>query len=228
MLLQLPMVLSQDEVSAMRRRLDDEDLWIDGRRTAGPQALEVKRNEQLAQDSAVARDLQAQVLAALQRHPVFFSAALPRRYFNPLFNRYRPEHPAYGAHVDGAIMHSRRTQEWVRSDVSCTLFLSDPDEYDGGELTIHDTFGQQRVKLSAGSLVLYPSSSLHEVTPVTRGSRIASFFWIESMVRDDEQRRLLFELDMNLLRLRECHGETAETTALTGVYHNLLRRWAHT
>lgn len=228
MLLQLPQILSKPEVRAMRELLADESLWIDGRTSAGPQALEVKRNEQVAQDHPVARDLQGQVLAAVQRSPLFFSAALPRRYFNPLFNRYRPDFPAYGAHIDGAVLHSKRTQEWVRSDVSCTLFLSEPDEYDGGELTIHDTYGQQRVKLPAGHAVIYPSSSLHEVMPVTRGARVASFFWIESMVRSDEQRRLLYELDMNLLGLRQRHGETAETTALTGTYHNLLRMWAST
>ncbi len=228
MLLQLPQILSQEDVRAMRARLADESLWIDGRTSAGPQAVGVKRNEQLSQDSTVSRELQAQVLAAVQRSPLFFSAALPRRFFNPLFNRYRPDFPTYGAHIDGAVLHSRRTQEWVRSDVSCTLFLSEPDEYDGGELTIHDTYGQQRVKLPAGHAVIYPSSSLHEVTPVTRGARIASFFWIESMVRSDEQRRLLHDLDMNLLGLRQRHGETAETTALTGTYHNLLRMWAST
>jgi len=228
MLLQLPQVLPPTEVRAMRELLADECLWIDGRASAGPQALAVKRNEQAAQDHPVTQALQAQVLAAVQRNPLFFSAALPRRYFNPLFNRYRPEHPAYGAHIDGAVLHSRRTQEWVRTDLSCTLFLSDPEEYDGGELTVHDTYGVQRIKLAAGDAVLYPGTSLHEVTPVTRGTRLASFFWVESMVRSDEQRRLLFDLDMNLLKLRERHGECAETTALTGVYHNLLRQWAST
>jgi len=228
MLLQLPQVLPPTEVRAMRELLADECLWIDGRASAGPQALAVKRNEQAAQDHPVTQALQAQVLAAVQRNPLFFSAALPRRYFNPLFNRYRPEHPAYGAHIDGAVLHSRRTQEWVRTDLSCTLFLSDPEEYDGGELTVHDTYGVQRIKLAAGDAVLYPGTSLHEVTPVTQGTRLASFFWVESMVRSDEQRRLLFDLDMNLLKLRERHGECAETTALTGVYHNLLRQWAST
>ncbi len=227
MLLQLPQILSKEEVRTLREHLTDDTLWIDGRTSAGVQAMEVKRNEQVKQDHPVAQQLQAQVLAAVQRSPLFFSAALPRRCYNPLFNRYRPEHPAYGAHIDGAILHSKRTQEWVRTDVSCTVFLSEPDEYDGGELTIHDTFGTQRVKLAAGDAVLYPSTSLHEVTPVTRGARIASFFWVESMVRSDDQRRLLFELDMNLLKLRERLGETAETTALTGIYHNLLRQWAH-
>jgi PKHD-type hydroxylase len=228
MLLQLPDILSKDAVRAMREQLSDDALWVDGRISAGAQAQHVKRNEQLSQDCAVAQHLQAQVLAAVQQNPVFFSAALPRRFFNPLFNRYRPEHPAYGAHIDGAVLHSKRSQEWVRTDLSCTLFLSEPDEYDGGELTVHDTFGTQRIKLAAGSAVLYPGTSLHEVTPVTRGARVASFFWIESMVRSDEQRKLLFDLDMQLLTLRQRHGETPETTALTGTYHNLLRMWANT
>lgn len=228
MLLELPDILSKDAVRAMREQLADEALWLDGRTSAGTQAQHVKRNEQVAQDHPVAQALQAQVLAAVQRNPVFFSAALPRRCFNPLFNRYRPEHPAYGPHIDGAVLHSKHSQEWVRTDVSCTLFLSEPDDYDGGELTVHDTFGLQRIKLPAGSAVLYPGTSLHEVTPVTRGVRLASFFWIESMVRSDEQRRLLFDLDMHLLALRQRHGDTTETTALTGTYHNLLRMWAHT
>lgn len=228
MLLRLPEFLPRDQVLAMRQALETSSDWTDGRSTAGHQAVAVKHNEQLAQDSAVAQALQTQVLQAVHGHALLMSAALPRRVFNPLFNRYRPEHPSYGAHIDGAVLHSRRSQEWVRSDVSCTVFLSEPESYDGGELLIHDTFGPQRVKLAAGDAVLYPSSSLHEVTAVTRGARLASFFWIESMVRSDEQRRLLFELDMNLLSLRQRHGEAAETTALTGTYHNLLRMWGHT
>ena len=228
MLLRLSEFLPRDQVLAMRQALETSGDWTDGRSTAGHQAVAVKHNEQLAQDSAVAQALQTQVLQAVHSHALLMSAALPRRVFNPLFNRYRPEHPSYGAHIDGAVLHSRRSQEWVRSDVSCTVFLSEPESYDGGELVVHDTFGPQRVKLAAGDAVLYPSSSLHEVTAVTRGARLASFFWIESMVRGDEQRRLLFELDMALLGLRQRHGETAETTALTGTYHNLLRMWGHT
>ena len=228
MLLHLPDLLSPGEVRAMRAQLADETLWTDGRTSAGPQAVQVKRNEQLAQGSAVAQALQDQVLAAVQRSPMFFSAALPRRFFNPLFNRYRPGFPAYGPHIDGAVLHSRRSQEHVRTDLSCTVFLSDPSEYDGGELTVHDTYGTRGVKLPAGHAVLYPGTSLHEVTPVTRGQRVASFFWVQSMVRSDEQRRLLFDLDMALLALRQQHGETAETTQLTGTYHNLLRMWAET
>lgn len=228
MLIHLKNVLTPDELREARALLGDDAPWVDGRTSAGGQAVAQKANRQLAQESAQAAKLQALVLAAVRRDPVFFSAALPRRIFNPLFNRYDPEAPRYGPHVDGAVLHSRATQEWVRTDISCTLFLADPAEYDGGELAVQDTFGSRRVKLPAGDAVLYPGTSVHEVTAVTRGARLASFFWIESMVRSDERRRLLFELDMNLLRLRERHGETAEATALTGIYHNLLRQWANT
>jgi PKHD-type hydroxylase len=228
MLLHLKNILTADEVRAARDLLDAGAPWIDGRASAGGQAVVQKQNRQLAQESEAAKLLQSLVLAALKRDPVFFSATLPRRIFNPLFNRYDPEAPRYGPHVDGAVLHSVATQEWVRTDISCTLFLADPGEYDGGELAVQDTYGSQRVKLPAGDAVIYPGTSVHEVAPVTRGTRLASFFWIESMVRSDEQRRLLFDLDMNLLRLRERHGETAEATALTGIYHNLLRQWAST
>jgi len=228
MLIHLKNVLTPEEVREARALLGEDAPWVDGRTSAGGQAVAQKANRQLAQESAQAAKLQAVVLAAVRRDPVFFSAALPRRIFNPLFNRYDPEAPRYGPHVDGAVLHSRATQEWVRTDISCTLFLADPAEYDGGELSVQDTFGSRRVKLPAGDAVLYPGTSVHEVTPVTRGARLASFFWIESMVRSDERRRLLFDLDMNLLKLRERHGETAEATALTGIYHNLLRQWAST
>lgn len=227
MLIHVPNVLTVEELQKARAELARAP-WRDGRATAGPQALQVKNNEQLTQDSAESQHLQTLVLQAIHRHPLFFSAALPKKIFNPLFNRYGGKAGHYGQHIDAAVMHSRNPSQYVRSDVSCTLFLADPDEYEGGELTIHDTFGAQRVKLPAGDMVLYPSSSLHEVVPVTKGYRLASFFWVESMVRSDEQRRLLYELDMNLLRLRQQHGETAETTALTGTYHNLLRMWADT
>ena len=228
MLIHLKNVLTPDEIREARALLGEDAPWVDGRTSAGGQAVAQKANRQLAQESAQAAKLQALVLAAVRRDPVFFSAALPRRVFNPLFNRYDPEAPRYGPHVDGAVLHSRATQEWVRTDISCTIFLADPAEYDGGDLTVQDTFGSRRVKLPAGDAVLYPGTSVHEVTPVTRGARLASFFWIESMVRSDERRRLLFDLDMNLLKLRERHGETAEATALTGIYHNLLRQWAST
>lgn len=228
MLLQLKQVLSPEEVQQARQLLGDDAPWLDGRVSAGSQARTRKSNQQLAQDSSASRQLQTLVLQALKRDPMFFSAALPRRIFNPLFNRYGGDTNAFGPHVDGAVMHSASTGEWVRSDISCTVFLSDPQDYDGGELCVQDTYGSRGVKLAAGDAVLYPGTSVHEVTPVTKGVRLASFFWIESMVRSDEQRRLLFDLDMNLLKLRAQHGETAETIALTGVYHNLLRQWANT
>lgn len=228
MLLHLKQLLTPDEVRTAQALLGDDAPWMDGRSSAGAQAVTQKNNQQLAQDSAASRQLQALVLAALQRDALFFSATLPRKIFNPLFNRYSGTANFYGAHVDGAVLHSSASGEWVRSDISCTLFLADPDTYEGGELTIHDSYGEQRVKLPAGDAVIYPGTSVHRVAPVTRGARIASFFWIESMVRHDEQRRLLFDLDMNLLKLRQQHGESPETTALTGVYHNLLRQWAST
>jgi len=228
MLLQLKQLLTAEEVRQAAELLGEDAPWLDGRVSAGSQARTRKKNQQLTQDSPASRQLQAMVLQALRRDPVFFSAALPRRIFNPLFNRYGGDTNAFGPHVDGAVMHSASTGEWVRSDISCTVFLSDPQDYEGGELCVQDTYGSRGVKLAAGDAVLYPGTSVHEVTPVTRGVRLASFFWIESMVRSDEQRRLLFDLDMNLLQLRAQLGETAETIALTGVYHNLLRQWAHT
>lgn len=227
MLLHLKALLSTDELQLMQDRLGDGAPWMDGRSTAGSQAVSSKNNLQLQQSSEVSVQLQALVLAAIRRDPMFFSAALPRKIYPPLFNRYEGSSNAYGAHVDSAIMHASSSKEWVRSDLSCTVFLSDPASYDGGELCIHDSYGERAVKLAAGDAVLYPGTSVHEVKPVTRGARVASFFWIESMVRLDEQRRILFDLDMNLLQLREQHGESAQTTALTGVYHNLLRQWAH-
>lgn len=229
MLIHLKNLLSTDEVAHARRLLLADDApWVDGARSAGGQAVQRKSNRQLAQDSPSAATLRELVLAALRRDPVFFSAALPRRIFNPLFNRYEGVANHYGQHVDGAVLHSQTSGEWVRSDLSCTVFLTEPDDYDGGELVVHDTFGQQAVKLPAGDAVLYPGTSVHEVRPVTRGARIASFLWIESMVRGQEQRRLLFEMDMALLALRQRHGETDEAIRLTGTYHNLLRMWAST
>ncbi len=228
-MLHLKKLLLPQEVQSVRQRLDAADApWVDGQRSAGPQAQGLKHNLQLAQDSALLRELQALVLQALQRDALFFSAALPRRILHPLFNRYSAPGAHYGPHVDGAVLHSPASGEWVRSDLSCTLFLSDPSEYEGGELCIQHSLGSQSVKLAAGDAFLYPGSTVHEVRPVTRGTRLASFFWIESMVRSQEQRQLLFDLDMNLLKLRQSHGESAEATALSGTYHNLLRMWAST
>ena len=225
MLLHIPDVLTPAELAEARALLA-RAAWTDGRETAGAQSATVKNNRQLPQDSAEARALQALVLGGLRRSSLFFSAALPKHVFPPLFNRYGGEANAFGDHVDNAIRYVPGSGERVRTDLSCTLFLAEPEAYDGGELVITDTFGAPRVKLPAGHLVLYPGTSVHRVEPVTRGERLASFFWIESMVRSDEQRRLLFEMDRQLVALRSAHGEIAEAVALTGCYHNLLRMWA--
>ena len=226
MLLQIPDLLSADEVRQARQLLGGAP-WAGGRESAGPQAATVKNNQQLPHDAPAARAIRSLVLAGVERNPLFLTAALPKKIFTPRINRYGGDTPFYGAHVDNAIRFTA-DGERVRTDVSCTVFLSDPDGYDGGELPVQDTYGSRGVKLPAGHAVLYPGTSIHQVTPVTRGSRLACFFWIESMVRSDEQRRLLFELDMSLMRLREAHGETDEAVSLTGTYHNLLRMWADT
>ena len=227
MLLNIPERITQDEVRHARELLKTAP-WTDGRASAGVQARQVKNNEQLPHDCDAAKQIRAMVLRGLDRHAIFFSAALPKRVFTPRINRYGGEANTYGNHVDNAIRFAPDTGLRVRTDISCTVFLADPDEYDGGELVVQDTFGEQRVKLRAGDMVLYPGTSVHKVEPVTRGYRLACFFWIESMVRSDGQRRLLYELDMNLLQLRKEHGEGPSTTALTGTYHNLLRMWADT
>lgn len=227
MLLHIQDVLTPDELSTAQAMLTTAP-WQDGRSTAGPQASLSKNNEQLPQASEAAKVLQPLVLQALNRSALFFSAALPKRIFPPLFNRYGGDTNHYGKHVDSAVMYVKGTSERVRSDVSCTLFLSEPGDYDGGELVVDDTYGSQRIKLAAGDMVIYPSTSVHRVDPVTRGHRTACFFWVESMVRSDEQRRLLFDMDMALLRLRQAHGESESAVALTGTYHNLLRMWADT
>ncbi|MEZ5647004.1 MAG: Fe2+-dependent dioxygenase [Burkholderiaceae bacterium] len=230
MLITLPDILDANEIRLARQWLAEAP-WQDGRKSAGPQARTVKNNEQLPHECEAAQRIRTLVLNGLNRSNTFFSAALPLRVFTPRINRYGGMTNTYGAHIDNAIRLrnvDRSTPEHIRTDVSCTVFLSDPDEYDGGELTVSDTYGSRGVKLPAGHAVLYPGTSLHEVTPVTRGHRVACFLWVQSMVRSDEQRRLLYELDMNLLALRQRHGECAETTALTGTYHNLLRMWAET
>lgn len=227
MLLHVKEVLNAEELHESRAILK-RAAWGDGRVTAGVQSARAKNNEQLPQDGAETKALQRIVLGALNRHAVFFSAALPKRIFPPLFNRYGGASNAFGNHVDNAVRFVPGTLgERVRTDISCTLFLVDPAEYDGGELMVEDTYGAQQVKLPAGDMVLYPSSSVHRVEPVTRGHRVASFFWIESMVRSDEQRRLLYDMDLHLMHLRSTVGETDPAViGLTGTYHNLLRRWA--
>ena len=231
MLLQLPDILTPDEVHEAQALLATAP-WGDGRVGAGELARQVKNNEQLDHDCDAARTIRTLVLRGLDRNSTFFSAALPKKVFPPRLNRYGGDSNYYGNHIDGAVRYTPGTTnsiaERVRTDVSCTVFLSDPHDYDGGELCIADTFGEQTIKLPAGHMVLYPGTSLHQVKPVTRGHRLACFFWIESMVRSDEQRRLLYELDMNLLGLRQQYGDCDQTVGLTGVYHNLLRMWAHT
>ena len=227
MLLTIEGVLAPEEIAQAHKLLQGV-AWEDGRPGAGEQARQVKNNQQLPHDSAPARAIREMVLQGLERQPKFFSATLPKRIFPPRLNRYGGASNAYGNHIDGAVRYLPDTGQRVRTDVSCTLFLNDPQDYDGGELCLADTYGEQTVKLPAGDLVIYPGNSLHQVKPVTRGHRLACFFWIDSMVRSDEQRRLLYELDMNLLAIRQQRGESEETTALTGVYHNLLRMWADT
>ncbi len=225
MLVTLDSVLSATDIARLRPLLDAAP-WTDGQRTAGSQARHVKHNDQLPSDCETAAAVRQAVLQALDCHARFFSAALPKKVFTPRINRYQGS-GHYGMHYDNAVMRRADGQQ-VRSDVSCTVFLNEPDEYEGGELVIHDTYGEQRVKLAAGSAVLYPGTSLHEVRPVTQGQRLACFFWIESMVRSDPQRALLHELDMAITSLRAQHGETPQTHTLTGTYHNLLRMWADT
>jgi PKHD-type hydroxylase len=224
MLLHIPDILTADAVLGARRLLEQAD-WIDGRVTAGHQSIRAKDNLQLPEDSPAARQLGEVILAALQRNPLFISAALPYRVFPPLFNRYEGGQ-SFGNHVDNAIRHVTGTPHRIRTDLSATLFFTGPEEYDGGELVIEDTYGVHAVKLPAGHLVLYPSTSLHHVRPITRGARLASFFWIQSMVRDDGQRTLLFDLDTAIQRVTQELAEQSAAVQLTGVYHNLLRRWA--
>ncbi len=226
-ILHIPKVLTLEEVQHARTVLAQAP-WTDGRVTAGPQAARVKNNQQLPHDCDAAKTLCAMVLQALDRHPAVFPSALPRRVLPPDFNRYSGSSNAYGRHVDNAVRSAPETGLLMRADISCTLFLSDPTTYDGGELLILDGHSEQRIKLPAGDMVLYPGTSVHEVTPVTRGERLASFFWIESMVRDDAQRRVLLDMDVALNQLRKQHGDSAATVALGGVYHNLLRMWAST
>ena len=224
MLIQIPDVLTPDQVSSSRQRLDGSQ-WIDGNVRAGHQSRLAKHNMQLSEDDPAAIEIGDLIIEALERNPLFVSAALPRKIFPPLFNRYAGGQN-FGTHVDNAIRQVTGTEHRVRTDLSATLFLSGPDEYEGGELVVEDNFGVQRVKLPAGSLILYPASSLHHVTPVTSGARVASFFWIQSMVRDDGERTLLFDLDTSIQRLAAESPDHPSVIQLTGVYHNLLRRWA--
>jgi PKHD-type hydroxylase len=235
MLLRIPQALKPEELAEVRRLVLGAD-WADGRITAGSQSATVKNNLQLPEDLHAAQQARHIVSVALARNPMFVTGALPKSVYPPLFNRYGGQTNAFGDHVDNAVRTHAATARHVRTDISCTLFLSDPASYDGGELVVQDTYGEQRIKFEAGDLVMYPGTSVHRVEPVTRGERLACFFWIESMVRLDAQRRLLYEMDMAITALRQKdldqrHGdatqaESPEVVRLTGCYHNLLRMWA--
>ena len=223
MLLHIPGVLNADELQAIRHGLEAAT-WTDGRQTVGVQGAQVKRNLQVDADDPARAELSALIETAVRRHPLFFAAALPLRILTPRFNCYQ-QGGTYGMHVDGAVMQVD-AQTHLRSDLSCTVFLSDPDTYQGGELVIRDTYGEHDVKLAAGDAILYPAGSLHQVTPVTQGQRLASFFWVQSMVRDPQQRSLLFDMDTAIHALRQSDADEQAIVQLTGVYHNLLRQWA--
>ncbi|MES2500552.1 MAG: Fe2+-dependent dioxygenase [Pseudomonadota bacterium] len=224
MLLHIPEVLNAEQVVYFQQQLTKAD-WIDGKVTAGAQSAQAKNNQQLAENSTLSIELGDIILSALERSPLFISGALPNKVFPPLFNSYQGDQ-AFGRHVDNAIRAVTGMRTRIRTDLSATLFLADPDTYTGGELCIEDTYGLQSVKLAAGDMVLYPSSSLHHVTPVTQGKRIAAFFWIQSMIRDDAKRTLLFEMDATIQRMHQLPENAHNIVAMTSIYHNLLRMWA--
>lgn len=225
MLIKLPEVLLADELKQINHLLSQAQ-WVDGRVTAGNQAALVKNNQQVDEASVSLRIIRKILINALQRDPIFCSAVLPKQILPPFVNRYAGETNHYGYHVDSAMRQMPDGSGFLRADISATIFLNEPDEYDGGELIIQDVYGQQSVKLAAGSIVVYPSSSVHAVQAVTRGERVASFLFVQSMVRDALKRRMLFDLDMALVKLRQQIGESEEVVKLTGLYHNLLRQWA--
>jgi PKHD-type hydroxylase len=224
MIVRVPAVLSAEQLAAARALLADAP-WADGRVTAGHQSARVKENQQLSEDSDASRKLREIVLSALERNPLFMAAALPARVFPPLFNRYEAGQN-FGAHIDNAIRQVTGTAHRIRTDISATLFLSAPEDYDGGELIVEDTYGAHAAKLAVGDMILYPATSLHRVTPVTRGTRIAAFFWVQSMVKDDGQRRILFDLDRSIAELTQAAPENPALVRLTACYHNLVRQWA--
>jgi len=228
MLVHIPGILDNAGLDQVRRALAGAD-WTDGRATVGAQGAQVKRNEQLPDASPLRQQLAALVLEALARSPLFHAATLPARIFPPRFNRYH-DGGEYGFHVDGAVLSvaAPGAAPQLRSDIACTLFLDPPEDYDGGELVIHDTYGEHAVKLPAGDLIVYPASSLHRVAPITRGARQAAFFWVQSLVRDPQQRQLLFDLDTSIQALTASGADRDALLRLTGIYHNLLRRWADT
>jgi PKHD-type hydroxylase len=224
MILHVADVLTAEDAASCHAALAAAE-WVDGRVTAGYQSARAKRNLQLPEDHPLARELSEKIVIALEKNPLFMGAALPLRVFPPLFNRYEGGH-AFGTHVDNAVRQVPGTPHRVRTDLSATLFLTPPEEYDGGELVVEDTYGEHVVKLPAGHMALYPGTSLHHVRPVVRGARISSFFWIQSMIRDDGQRTLLFDLDMAIQRIAAEAPDHPSAVQLTGVYHNLIRMWA--
>jgi PKHD-type hydroxylase len=227
MLVCIPNVLDAAQIVSLRERLDRANSWVDGRVTAGYQGAPVKFNQQIDEVSDVALACQRIVVSALERHPTFISAVLPNAIYPPMFNRYG-EGMKFGAHVDGSVRINPQTGAKLRTDVSATLFLTNPDDYDGGELQIEDTFGRHSIKLGAGDMVVYPATSLHQVAPITRGTRTACFFWVQSLIREDSQRALLHDMDNAIQRLNQTDADEIARRSLIGCYHNLVRQWSET
>jgi PKHD-type hydroxylase len=227
MLVCIPNVLDAAQIVSLRERLDRANSWVDGRVTAGYQGAPVKFNQQIDELSDVAMACQRIVVSALERHPTFISAVLPNAIYPPMFNRYG-EGMKFGAHVDGSVRINPQTGAKLRTDVSATLFLTNPDDYDGGELQIEDTFGRHSIKLGAGDMVVYPATSLHQVAPITRGTRTACFFWVQSLIREDSQRALLHDMDNAIQRLNQTDADEIARRSLIGCYHNLVRQWSET
>jgi len=227
MLVCIPNVLDAAQIVSLRERLDRANSWVDGRVTAGYQGAPVKFNQQIDELSHVALACQRIVVSALERHPTFISAVLPNAIYPPMFNRYG-EGMKFGAHVDGSVRINPQTGQKLRTDVSATLFLTNPDDYDGGELQIEDTFGRHSIKLGAGDMVVYPATSLHQVAPITRGTRTACFFWVQSLIREDSQRALLQYMDNAIQRLNQTDADEIARRSLIGCYHNLVRQWSET
>jgi PKHD-type hydroxylase len=227
MLVCIPQVLDAAQIVSLRERLDRSNSWVDGRVTAGYQGAPVKFNHQIDERSETAAACQRIVVSALERHPIFISAVLPNVVYPPMFNRYS-DGMKFGAHVDGSVRISPHDGRKIRTDVSATLFLTNPEDYDGGELIIEDTFGRHGVKLAAGDMVIYPATSLHQVTPITRGMRTSCFFWVQSLIRDDSQRALLYEMDGAIQRLNQTNADEVARRSLIGCYHNLVREWSET
>ena len=227
MLVCIPNVLDAAQLVSLRERLERSNSWVDGRVTAGYQGAPVKFNQQIDERSQVALECQRIIVPALERNPLFISAVLPNVIYPLMFNRYG-EGMTFGAHVDGSVRISPHDGRKIRTDISATLFLTNPEDYDGGELQIEDTYGRHSIKLAAGDMVVYPATSLHHVAPITRGVRTSCFFWVQSLIRDDMRRRLLFDMDVAIMRLTQDHPKHPSIVELTAIYHNLLRQWAET